>query len=60
MGDFPAILRDWAGSGRSHAGVILVDSIDHSEFELIVAAIERCLELYANAARWPDLAVVVK
>lgn len=34
--------------------------IDHREFELIVGGIERCLELYANAARWPDLAVVVK
>lgn len=57
--DFPAILRDWAGSERSHAGVILVYGIDHREFALIIRGIECCLQRYADAAGWRELAVVV-
>ena len=57
--DFPASLREWAESERSHAGVLLVHGIDHREFDLIVGGIEGCLGLYADAGRWNDLAVVV-
>lgn len=57
--DFPAILREWAAEQRSHAGVILVYGIDHSEFELIARGIQRWLELYPEPARWIDLAAVL-
>jgi predicted nuclease of predicted toxin-antitoxin system len=57
--DFPAILRDWAGAQRSHAGVILVYGIDHREFAVIVRGVELCLDRRGDAARWHDLAVVV-
>jgi len=57
--DFPAILREWGASQRSHAGVILLYGIDHSEFELIARGIQRWLELYPEPASWTDLAVVV-
>lgn len=57
--DLPAILREWAAGGRSHAGVILVYGIDHREFDLIVRGIELCFELYPDVAGWQDLAVVV-
>lgn len=57
--DFPAILRERAAAGRSHAGAILVCGIDHREFDLIVRGIELCFERYAEAASWRDLAVVV-
>jgi predicted nuclease of predicted toxin-antitoxin system len=57
--DFPAILREWAAAERSHAGVILVDGIDHREFDVIVRGIERCGELYPEPATCRDLAVVV-
>lgn len=33
VADFPRILREWAASGRPHAGVILVYRIDHREFD---------------------------
>lgn len=56
--DFPAILREWAASQRSHAGAILLYGIDHSEFELIARGIQRWLELYPEPASWTDLAVV--
>jgi len=57
--DFPAILREWAAADRSHAGVIIVYGIDHREFDLIVRGIELCLDLYAEATSWRDLALVV-
>lgn len=57
--DFPSILREWAAAQRSHAGVILVYGIDHSEFELIVRGIERWLELYPEPTSWIDLAAVL-
>jgi predicted nuclease of predicted toxin-antitoxin system len=57
--DFPGILRESAAAQRSHAGVILVHGIDHSEFELIVRGIERWLELYSKPASWIDLAAVL-
>jgi predicted nuclease of predicted toxin-antitoxin system len=57
--DFPAILREWAAAQGSHAGVVLVYGIDHSEFDVIVRGIERCLEMYPQPATWRDLGVVV-
>ncbi|HEY5046126.1 MAG TPA: DUF5615 family PIN-like protein [Solirubrobacteraceae bacterium] len=57
--DFPPILREWAAAQRSHAGVILLYGIDHSEFELIIRGIRRWLELYSEPASWIDLAAVL-
>jgi predicted nuclease of predicted toxin-antitoxin system len=57
--DFPDIVREWATAQRSHAGMILVYGIDHSEFQLIVHGIGRWLELYPDPARWIDLTVVL-
>lgn len=59
IADFPGILRDWAEQQRSHAGTILVYGIDHSEFDLIAAGIERCLALYPQPVSWTDLATVI-
>ena len=56
VADFPTILREWASAGRTHAGVILVYGIDHSEFALVVRGIERWVETYPE---WSDRAVVV-
>jgi len=57
--DFPSILREWAAAQRSHAGVILVYGIDHSEFELVARGIGRWLELYPQPSSWTDLAAVL-
>jgi len=56
--DFPTIAREWATAERSPTGVILVYGIDR-EFELIVRAIKRCLDLYPDAASWVDLTMIV-
>jgi uncharacterized protein DUF5615 len=57
--DFPEILREWAGGGRSHAGAILIYAIDHSEFQLIVRGIERWLTLRPRQGEWIDFPAVV-
>lgn len=57
--DFPAIAREWATGGRSHAGVILIYRIDHREFGLIVRGIERALAMYPDPESWIDLTASV-
>ena len=59
IADFPRILRDWAAPGRSHAGAILVYGIDHSEFDLVVAGVERWLGLRARPDDWLDFPAVL-
>jgi hypothetical protein len=58
VADFPEILREWAGGGRSHAGVILVYGIEHREFGLILRGIERWLELRPRKEEWLDFPAV--
>src|SRR6266545_2643588 len=59
VADFPEILRERAGGGRSHAGVMLVYGIEHSEFGLILRGIERWLELRPRQEEWLDFPAVV-
>jgi Domain of unknown function (DUF5615) len=59
VADFPEILREWASGGRSHAGVILVYGIEHSEFGLVLRGIERWLELRPRQEEWLDFPAVV-
>lgn len=59
VADFPRILRDWAAAQRSHAGIILVYGIDHSEFTLITGGIERWLELRPDQADWSDFPAIL-
>jgi hypothetical protein len=59
VADFPRILQDWAGAGRSHAGVILVYGIDHNEFGLIVRGIESWLTRRPEQEAWADFPAVL-
>jgi hypothetical protein len=59
VADFPEILREWTAGGRSHAGVMLVYGVGHSEFGLIVRGIERWLELRPRQGDWLDFAGIV-
>ena len=59
VADFPAILREWGVAGRTHAGVILIHGIDHSEFGPVVRGIERWLAAYPEQQQWRDRAVVL-
>jgi predicted nuclease of predicted toxin-antitoxin system len=55
--DFAPIAREWAEAGRSHAGLILIWTLDHSQFSKIAADIERQLGLWPSHAQWHDLTV---
>lgn len=56
--DYPSILRDWASSGRSHAGVILLHGIRPAEFEELVATVARTLDERPAQDEWTDRTVV--
>lgn len=57
--DFAPILRDWAEAGRSHAGCILIWSLDHGEFRAITAGVERLLAARSSQDAWRDIAVAL-
>ena len=52
--DFEPLLREWAGEGRSHAGVILVpSSVRNEAFGVLISGVE---EILANTGQeeWVD------
>jgi predicted nuclease of predicted toxin-antitoxin system len=55
--DFAPLARDWAEARRAHAGLILVWTLDHSQFAEIVAGVERYLEEWPSQEQWRDLVV---
>lgn len=55
--DFAPLARQWAEAGHSHAGIILIWTLDHSQFAEIVAGIERQLQLRPSPEQWRDLTV---
>src|ERR687896_2242346 len=59
VADFPAILRAWAEASRSHAGVILVYGIDHSEFDLVARGLECLFERRPSEEAWLDYTAVL-
>jgi predicted nuclease of predicted toxin-antitoxin system len=59
IADFPHILREWAASQRSHAGIILVYGIGHREFDVVIRGIERWLRLRPAASDWVDFPAIL-
>jgi hypothetical protein len=59
VADFPQILREWGGEGRSHAGVIVLYGIDPGEFGLVRAGIERWLALRPRPDDWIDFPAIL-
>jgi uncharacterized protein with PIN domain len=55
--DFAPLAREWAEAQRSHAGLILIWTLDHSQFAGIVTGIERQLDLWPSQEQWRDLTV---
>ena len=53
--DFVPLTREWAEAGRTHAGCILIWTLDHSQFTEIVAGIERLLAQRPRQEEWRDL-----
>jgi predicted nuclease of predicted toxin-antitoxin system len=55
--DFAPIAREWAEAQRSHAGLILIWTLDHSQFAEIITGIEHQLDLWPAQEQWRDLTV---
>lgn len=56
---FAPLAREWAEAGRSHAGIVLIWTLDHSEFAGIVAGVSSLLERYPAEDDWRDLVVAL-
>ncbi len=57
--DFAPIAREWAEARRSHAGLILIWTLDHSQFAGIVTGVERQLGRWPSQEQWRDLTVAL-
>ena len=55
--DFAPIAREWAEAQRPHSGVILIWTLDHSQFAATVTGIQRQLDLWPSQEQWTDLTV---
>ena len=55
--DFAPLAREWAEASREHAGLILIWTLDHSQFAAIVTGVERYLARWPEQAQWRDLVV---
>jgi hypothetical protein len=58
VADYPPILREWALSGKSHAGVILVHGVRPSDVEATVVTVARALSKRPNREDWLNRAIV--
>jgi hypothetical protein len=55
--DFAPLTRRWSEAGREHAGVILVWSFTHRQFNEIVHGVDHWLAEYPNPQNWRGLVV---
>lgn len=52
--DFAPLAREWAEAQRSHAGLILIWTLDHGQFTEIVAGVEQQLQRWPSQEQWLD------
>jgi predicted nuclease of predicted toxin-antitoxin system len=57
--DFAPLAREWAEASRPHAGLILIWTLDHSQFAAIIAGVKRYLERWPEQEQWHNLAVAL-
>jgi len=55
--DFAPLAREWAEASRHHGGLILIWTLDHSQFAAIVSGVELYLERWPEQGQWRDLVV---
>jgi predicted nuclease of predicted toxin-antitoxin system len=53
--DFAPLARQWAEALRPHAGLILICTLDHSQFSEIVAGVEHQLERLPKQEQWREV-----
>lgn len=57
--DFAPLAREWAEAQRPHAGIVLIWTLDHSQFRQIVAGIENHHQQRPRQRDWRDLVIAV-
>lgn len=57
--DFAPLAREWAEAQRTHSGLILIWTLDHSQFAKIVAGVERLIGQWPTHEHWRDLVVAL-
>jgi len=57
--DFAPLTRRWSEAGREHAGVILIWSFTHRQFNEIVHGVDHWLGQYPNPRDWRGLVVAI-
>ena len=55
--DFPDILRQWAGEGRSHAGCIMVVAVAQDQFGVVLRLLTKELAARPDRSGWQNLAL---
>jgi predicted nuclease of predicted toxin-antitoxin system len=55
--DFAPLARQWTEAGRSHAGIILIWTLGHSQFAAILAGVEHQLRRRASHEQWRDITI---
>lgn len=57
--DFAPLLREWAEAGRHHAGCILIWTLGHHQFALILDGLGQVLAERPRQKDWRDTAVAI-
>jgi hypothetical protein len=57
--DFAPLLREWVEAGRSHAGCVLIWTLKHDDFGLILEGLGRLLAERPVQSAWRDLAIAL-
>ena len=57
--DFAPLAREWAEAQRQHSGLILIWTLDHSQFGEIVAGVQRLIGQWPEQEQWRDLVVAL-
>lgn len=57
--DFHPLARAWAEEQRSHAGMILIWSVQSDAFNEIVSGVQRLLERYPDSETWRNLVLSI-
>jgi hypothetical protein len=57
--DFAPLLREWAEAGRHHSGCILIWTLGHHQFPLILNGVRRALAQRPRQKDWQNIAVAI-
>ncbi len=57
--DFAPLAREWAEAQHTHVGMILIWTLDHSQFAGILEGLQRLLDQRPEQDEWRDLVLAI-